>query len=175
MKDHAGFREFVAGGSSRHLRTAYLLTGHPADAEDLLQTALAKLMRVWDRVSTSGSPDAYLRTVIVNAHASRWQRKWRGERPTEVLPETALVDPYPDSDERDRLRRALQTLSKGERAVVVLRHVEDLPEADVARLLGCSTGTVKSQASRGLAKLRAALSNDTTTDTNSSDLNGVSA
>lgn len=159
MKDHAGFREFVTGGARRHLRTAYLLTGHPADAEDLLQTALTKLMRVWDRVAEHGSPDAYLRTVIVNTHASRWQRRWRGELATEALPETPY-DPYPASDDRDRLRRALLGLSKGERAVVVLRHVEDLPEAEVARVLGCSPGTVKSQASRGLAKLRAALQHD---------------
>jgi RNA polymerase sigma-70 factor (sigma-E family) len=156
VDDEAGFRDFVHGGSRRHLRAAYLLTGNAADAEDLLQTALAKLMRVWDRVSASGEPDGYLRKTIVNAHASRWQRKWRGEAATEVLPE-AGHDPYPESDERDALRRALQTLTRGERAVVVLRHVEDLPEAEVARLLGCSTGTVKSQASRGLIKLRAAL------------------
>lgn len=161
MKDPAGFRDFVTGGTRRHLRTAYLLTGNPADAEDLLQTALARLMRVWDRVAEQGSPDAYLRTVIVNAHASRWRRKWRGEVATAELPESPY-DPYPLSDERDRLQRALAALSKGERAVVVLRHVEDLPEAEVARLLGCSTGTVKSQASRGLAKLRAALSSDLT-------------
>ncbi|MCU1601629.1 MAG: polymerase, sigma-24 subunit, subfamily protein [Frankiales bacterium] len=157
MRDPAGFREFVVGGAPRHLRTAYLLTGNPADAEDLLQTALTKLMRVWDRVAAQGSPDAYLRTVIVNTHASRWQRKWRGEVATEVLPESGH-DPYPVSDDRDQLRRALLTLTKGERAVVVLRHVEDLPEAEVARVLGCSPGTVKSQSSRGLAKLRAALS-----------------
>lgn len=159
MRDHAGFREFVAAGSRRHLRTAYLLTGNAADAEDLLQTALARLMGVWDRVSAGGDVDGYLRKVIVNAHASRWQRKWRGEAPTEVLPEAAH-DPYPQSDERDRLQRALRTLSRGERAVVVLRHVEDLSETEVARVLGCSTGTVKSQASRGLSKLRAALAND---------------
>ena len=156
MKDQAGFREFVQGGPRRHLRVSYLLTGNAADAEDLLQTALARLMRVWDRVSVGGDPDAYLRTVIVNAHRSRWQRRWRGEVATEVLPEGGH-DPYPQSDVRDELRRALAQLSKGERAVVVLRHVEDLPEAEVARLLGCSTGTVKSQASRGLTKLRAAL------------------
>ena len=161
MRDPAAFRDFVAGGSHRHLRTAYLLTGNPADAEDLLQTALTKLMRVWDRVAAQGSPDAYLRTVIVNTHASRWQRRWRGEVATEALPEGGH-DPYPESDERDRLRRALLTLSKGERAVVVLRHVEDLPEAEVARVLGCSPGTVKSQSSRGLAKLRAALSPELT-------------
>lgn len=156
MKDQAGFRDFVHGGARRHLRTAYLLTGNPADAEDLLQTALARLMRVWDRVASSGDPDGYLRTVIVNAHASRWQRKWRGEVATEVLPEQGY-DPYSGSDDRDVLRRALGTLSRGERAAVVLRHIEDLSEAEVARLLGCSAGTVKSQSSRGLAKLRAAL------------------
>jgi RNA polymerase sigma-70 factor (sigma-E family) len=157
MKDEAGFREFVQGGARRHLRAAYLLTGNDTDAEDLLQTALAKLMRVWDRVSTGGDPDAYLRTVIVNTQSSRWRRKWRGEVATDVLPD-AGADPYPSSDTRDELRRALRGLSAGERAVVVLRHVEDLPEAEVARILGCSTGTVKSQASRGLTKLRAALS-----------------
>lgn len=157
MKDEAGFREFVQGGSRRHLRAAYLLTGNATDAEDLLQTALAKLMRVWDRVGVSGGADAYLRTVIVNTQASRWRRKWRGEVATDVLPDTG-VDPYPSSDTRDELRRALRGLSAGERAVVVLRHVEDLPEAEVARILGCSTGTVKSQASRGLTKLRTALS-----------------
>lgn len=160
MKDEAGFRDFVQGGGRRHLRTAYLLTGNPMDAEDLLQTALARLMRVWDRVSGSGDPDAYLRKVIVNAHASRWQRKWRGEVTVGELPD-ALVDPYPASDERDSLRRALQSLSRGERAVVVLRHVEDLSEAEVARVLGCSTGTVKSQASRGLTKLRAVMATPT--------------
>lgn len=156
MKDDTGFRDFVQGGARRHLRVAYLLTGNPADAEDLLQIALARLMRVWDRVSRSGDPDAYLRRVIVNAHRSRWQRRWRGEVATEVLPDQPH-DPYDGSDTRDELRRALAGLSRGERAVVVLRHVEDLPEAEVARLLGCSTGTVKSQASRGLTKLRAAL------------------
>jgi RNA polymerase sigma-70 factor (sigma-E family) len=156
MKDEPGFRAFVQGGSRRHLRAAYLLTGNAADAEDLLQSALAKLMRVWDRVSDGGDPDAYLRKVIVTTQASRWRRKWRGEIATEVLPDRGL-DPYPGADERDALRRALQTLSRGERAVVVLRHVEDMPEAEVARLLGCSTGTVKSQGSRGLTKLRAAL------------------
>lgn len=157
MKDEQGFRDFVHGGAHRHLRAAYLLTGNASDAEDLLQTSLAKLLRVWDRVADRGDPDAYLRKVIVNSHASRWRRRWRGEVATEVLPELGL-DPYPASDERDALRRALGTLSRGERAVVVLRHVEDLPEVEVARLLGCSVGTVKSQASRGLAKLRRVLS-----------------
>jgi RNA polymerase sigma-70 factor (sigma-E family) len=157
VADEEGFDAFVRGGARRHLRTAYLLTGNAADAEDLLQTALAKLARQWDRVSRSGDVDAYLRRVVVTSHVSRWRRLWRRESATEVLPDVAAVDPYPALDERDLLRRALQRLSQGERAVVVLRHVEDLPEAEVARLLGVSTGTVKSQGSRGLAKLRVAL------------------
>jgi RNA polymerase sigma-70 factor (sigma-E family) len=157
VRDESGFREFVQGGSRRHLRTAYLLTGNAADAEDLLQTALAKLVRVWDRVSGTGDVDAYLRRVLVNAHVSRGRRLWHRERPTDAPPELPIRDPYVTLDDRDQLRRALARLTPGERRAVVLRHVEDLPEAEVARLLGCSVGTVKSQSSRGLAKLRLAL------------------
>jgi RNA polymerase sigma-70 factor (sigma-E family) len=157
VRDETGFAEFVQAGSRRHLRTAYLLTGNAADAEDLLQTALARLVRVWDRVAAAGDADAYLRRVLVNAHVSRSRRLWRRERPTEDPPDLPGRDPYLALDERDLLRRALTRLSPGERRTVVLRHVEDLPEAEVARLLGCSVGTVKSQGARGLAKLRLAL------------------
>jgi len=157
VRDESGFRAFVQGGSSRHLRTAYLLTGNPADAEDLLQTALSRLVRVWDRVAEAGDVDAYLRRVLVNTHVSRGRRLWHRERPTDAPPDLPGRDPYVTLDERDQLRRALAGLSPGERRAVVLRHVEDLPEAEVARLLGCSVGTVKSQSSRGLAKLRRAL------------------
>ena len=157
MRDEAGFSAYVQGGTRRHLRTAYLLTGNAADAEDLLQTALARLMGVWDRVSRSGDVDGYLRRVLVNAHVSRGRRLWRREQPTGSLPDLPGRDPYVSLDERDRLRRALTCLSPGERAAVVLRHIEDLPEAEVARLLGCSVGTVKSQSARGLAKLRRSL------------------
>ena len=157
MRDEPGFREFVQAGSRRHLRTAYLLTGNAADAEDLLQIGLARLVRVWDRVSQSGDADAYLRRVLVNAHVTRGRRLWRREQPTDAPPDRLGRDPYAALDERDRLRRALAGLSPGERRAVVLRHVEDLPEAEVARLLGCTVGTVKSQSSRGLAKLRRTL------------------
>jgi RNA polymerase sigma-70 factor (sigma-E family) len=157
VRDESGFGSFVSTGSRRHLRTAYLLTGNAADAEDLLQTALARLMRVWDRVAQSGDVDAYLRRVLVNTHVSRGRRLWHRERPTEAPPDLPGRDPYVTLDERDQLRRALARLSPGERRAVVLRHVEDLPEAEVARLLGCSVGTVKSQSARGLAKLRVVL------------------
>jgi RNA polymerase sigma-70 factor (sigma-E family) len=157
VRDEAGFGAFVQAGSRRHLRTAYLLTGNAADAEDLLQTALARLAGVWDRVAQAGDVDAYLRRVIVNSHVSRGRRLWHRERPTEAPPDLPGRDPYVTLDERDRLRRALARLSPGERRAVVLRHVEDLPEAEVARLLGCSVGTVKSQSARGLAKLRLVL------------------
>ena len=157
MRDESGFRAFVHSGSSRHLRTACLLTGNASDAEDLLQTALARLVRVWDRVSQSGDVDAYLRRTMVNAHVSRGRRFWHRERPTDSPPDLPGRDPYVILDVRDELRRAFSGLSQGERRAVVLRHVEDLPEAEVARLLGCSVGTVKSQSSRGLAKLRRSL------------------
>lgn len=157
MRDESGFAAFVTAGSRRHLRTAYLLTGNAADAEDLLQTALSQLVRVWDRVAQSGDVDAYLRRVLVNTHVSRGRRRWHRERPTDAPPDLPGRDPYVTLDDRDQLRRALVRLSPGERRTVVLRHVEDLPEAEVARLLGCSVGTVKSQGARGLAKLRRAL------------------
>jgi RNA polymerase sigma-70 factor (sigma-E family) len=157
LRDESGFGAFVSAGSRRHLRTAYLLTGNAADAEDLLQSALVKLARVWDRVAQSGDVDAYLRRVLVNTHVSRGRRLWHRERPTEAPPDLPGRDPYAALDERDRLRRALAGLSPGERRAVVLRHVEDLAEAEVARLLGCSVGTVKSQSARGLAKLRRTL------------------
>ena len=145
MKDEAGFREFVQGGSRRHLRAAYFLTGNAVDAEDLLQTSLAKLMRVWDRVSSGGDPDAYLRTVIVNTQASRWRRKWRGEVATDELPD-AGVDPYPTSDARDELRR---------------RHDVDVPaprsdvRGDAFEYLGNRAGRVSDDALIDLAGSRA--------------------
>lgn len=154
MRDATGFVEFVHWSAPRHLRRAYLLTGNAADADDLLQLSYTNLMRVWGRLK--GDPDAYLRTVMLNAHRARFRRAWRNELATEHLPDGSH-DPYTASDEREVLRRALMSLSPGERGAVLLRHLEDLPEAEVARLLGCSVGTVKSQTSRGLAKLRAAL------------------
>ncbi len=153
MNTPEGFDDFVATRSPRMLRTAFLLTRDWALAEDLLQTALARAWEAWRRIE--GDPEPYVRRVIVNAYASWWRRRWRGELSTADLPEEAVpTDPQTRLDDRDRLWRALDQLPRRQRAVLVLRYFEDLSEAEVAEAMGCSVGTVKSQASRALAKLR---------------------
>lgn len=147
-----GFEEFVAGATPRLLRTAHLLTRDAGHAEDLLQTALAKAWRSWRRIN--GDPEPYVRRIIVNTHATWWRRRWRGEEPTGDLPEPTGEPEQHAVDERDWLWQALGRLPNRQRAVLVLRFYEDQTEAQVAELLGCSVGTVKSQASRALAKLR---------------------
>ncbi|MGR6322008.1 SigE family RNA polymerase sigma factor [Micromonospora soli] len=148
-----GFDEFVATRSPRLLRTAFLLTRDWALAEDLLQTALARAWEAWRRIE--GDPEPYVRRIIVNANASWWRRRWRGEVPTADLPEVAVeADRYSGLDDRDRLWRALGRLPRRQRAVLVLRYFEDLSDAEIAEVLACSVGTVKSQASRAVAKLR---------------------
>jgi RNA polymerase sigma-70 factor (sigma-E family) len=149
----AGFDDFVVMRSPRLLRTAYLLTHDWALAEDLVQTALARAWEAWHRID--GDPEPYVRRIIVNSYASWWRRRWTGELPTEVLPEQVhTADPHRGVDERDRLWRAVRQLPRRQRAVLVLRYFEDMSEAEIADALGCSLGTVKSKASRALAKLR---------------------
>ncbi|HYY10719.1 MAG TPA: SigE family RNA polymerase sigma factor [Kineosporiaceae bacterium] len=154
MADRAGFEEFVALRSPRLLRVCYLLTRDWASAEDLLQTSLAKSWFAWDRVADE--PEAYVRRVIANTYASWWRRRWRGEVPTEQLPDSvgAGRDAMRDVDERDELWAALGRLPRRQRAVVVLRFFEDLTERQTADALGVSVGTIKSQTSRALATLR---------------------
>ena len=147
-----GFDDFVEARSTRLLRLAYLLTRDHALAEDLLQTALTKAWFAWNRIE--GEPEPYVRRVMVNSFASAWRRKWNGERPTEELPETGGADFVAVSNHRHDLWDALGRLPRRQRAVVVLRFFEDLSEADTARVLECSVGTVKSQTSKALAKLR---------------------
>jgi RNA polymerase sigma-70 factor (sigma-E family) len=151
-----GFAEFVATRSAGLLRTAWLLTGDAARAEDLLQTALAATWRRWRTVAPAGDPQAYVRRAMINAYASWWRRRWRGEVPTAVLPESPATTPdlAGAAATRDAVRRALARLSRQQRAVVVLRYVEDLSVDETARLLGCSVGTVRVQSFRALAVLR---------------------
>lgn len=160
----AEFTAFVAARGPALLRTAYLLTGDHQAAEDLVQTALAKTYVMWSRVRAREAVEAYVRRTMVTTHISWWRRRWRGETPTDpqsgAMPEPPGPDPTRDHDERDRLWRHLATLSDRQRAVVVLRFYEDLGEAEIAALLGCSTGAVKSHSSRALAKLRAELATD---------------
>ena len=151
MTTSADFDEFVAARSGALLRTAYLLTHDHALAEDLLQTALAKAWFVWSRID--GNPEPYVRKVLVNTFATWWRRRWNGELPTDELPDRA-ADPGGDSAGHQDLWHALGRLPRRQRAVVVLRYFDDLTEREIADALGCSPGTVKSQASKALAKLR---------------------
>jgi len=152
------FTAFVRSRGAQHLRMATLLTGNPDAAEDLVQASLLKLYRAWSRIDTSGDPDAYLRRIIVNTRRSWWRARWRRETPVAEVPEAATGE---DAAERHavgaRVRQALARLPRQQRAVLVLRYCEDLPEAEVASLLGCSAGAVKTHAHRGLRALRESL------------------
>jgi RNA polymerase sigma-70 factor (sigma-E family) len=153
------FAAFVRDHGERHLRVAVLLTGDWHAAEDLVQTSLIKLYRAWPRMDLiDGDPDAYLRRVIVNTHRSWWRARWRRETPVAELPEHKASGD--DADRRANaslIRQALGDLPRRQRAVLVLRYLEDLPEAEIAALLGCSAGSVKTHAHRGLRALRARL------------------
>ena len=151
-----GFDAYVAARGADLLRTAFLLTGDHQRAEDLVQTALGKVWPRWDRIVERGEsgPHAYVRKVMLTTYIAWWRRRWNGEQPTAELPEVVVAGERGATVERVDLVRALAALPKGQRAVVVLRYVEDLSEADTAAALGCSVGTVKSQCSRALAALR---------------------
>ncbi|MCU1675223.1 MAG: polymerase, sigma-24 subunit, subfamily [Frankiales bacterium] len=149
------FRGYVAARSPALLRTAYLLTGNRADAEDLLQTALAKTYLAWDRIREREAVDGYVRRVMVNTQTSFWRRRKVDEYATGELPERpAGRDATNDLVLHDALWTALSALPKRQRAMVVLRYYEDLSEAETAQVMGVSLGTVKSTTSRALAKLR---------------------
>ncbi|MEW2396831.1 SigE family RNA polymerase sigma factor [Streptomyces sp. NPDC046862] len=152
---HDEFREFVAMRSTALLRLAVLLTGGDRHAaEDLLQIALMKAYGRWAHIE---QPEAYVRQVLYRQQVNRWRlRRHRAETTVPVLPESDReADTGSDSELRVALWAALGQLTKRQRAVVVLRYFEDLPESEVAALLGCPVGTVRSTAHRSLAKLRA--------------------
>ncbi|MFI6496479.1 SigE family RNA polymerase sigma factor [Nonomuraea typhae] len=152
MRDRADFERYVGERSARLLRTAYLLCRDWATAEDLVQTALAKAWLAWRRVG--GDPDPYVYRILANTHASWWRRRWRGEVPTGELPDVPAAEDTHGIGTRQALRTALATLPPRQRAVIVLRYFEDLPDQAIGEILGCSVATVRSQASRALAKLR---------------------
>ena len=150
MSGRDSFEEYVAARRSALLRTAYLLTGDAHEAEDLVQTALIKAVPHWSRIADH--PEPYLRTVLAREAVSRWRRRrWR-EIHTDRVPDAPVEGP---GDDRLALRQALARLAPRQRAVIVLRYYEDLTEAETARVLGISVGTVKSQARDALARLRA--------------------
>jgi RNA polymerase sigma-70 factor (sigma-E family) len=152
--DDPAFRDYVRSRSRALLRTAYLLTGNVADAEDLVQSALAKTYLAWDRIQDRSALDGYVRRAIVNTHISWWRRRRLEEYPTDEIPEQAVVDHPVSSDLQESLRRAIDRLPQRMRAAVMLRYYDDMTEAEVAEVLGISLGTVKSTVSRAMAKLR---------------------
>ena len=157
------FETYVVDRQNSLLRTAYLLTGSQQSAEDLVQTALAKLYLAWHRVHDTASLDAYVRRIMVNEHTSWWRRAWRrNETSVDVLPEhrSQPRDAAHDVGERDAMWTLVQTLPPRQRAAVVLRFYEDLSEQQTADTLQCSVGTVKSQTSRAIAALRTRLQDE---------------
>jgi len=150
VSDRDSFEEYVAARRSALLRTAYLLTGSHADAEDLVQVALVKVVPHWKRIADR--PDPYVRKVLARESISRWRRRRWLEIPAHRLPEVSVE--APDAERRVALWRALGSLPPRQRAVIVLRYYEDLTEKETAWVLGIAVGTVKSQARDGLARLR---------------------
>jgi RNA polymerase sigma-70 factor (sigma-E family) len=152
VREPEGFRDFVAARSAALVRSAWLLTGDEAAAQDLVQTALVKTWSRWARVE---APEAYVRRVLLSTFLTWNRRRWRGELSVATLPERAEVrDAFADVDLRAPVHAALRELPPRQRAVVVLRYFDDLTEAQAAEVLGCSVGTVKSQNAKALAKLR---------------------
>jgi RNA polymerase sigma-70 factor (sigma-E family) len=151
---HDEFQEFVAARRTTLLRAAMMLTGDRADAEDLLQAALAKTYLAWDRINERAALEGYVRRVMVNINISWWRRRRLEEYPTDDLPELPVADHARGSDLRDVVVRLLGRLSTRQRAAVVLRYYEDLTETEIAETLGVSVGTVKSTVSRAMARLR---------------------
>lgn len=168
MREPEGFREFLAARQAHLLRAAWVLTGDAHLAEDLLQTALVKVLPRWERLTREGYVEPYLRKTMVTTATTWWRRKWHGEVPSGSVPgltpeREAWWEPgggggaFEAVEDRAVLGAALRALPARQRAVVMLRYYLDLSEAETAELLGCSTGTVKSQSSKALATLRGRL------------------
>jgi RNA polymerase sigma-70 factor (sigma-E family) len=155
-RSEAEFVAFVAARRPHLRRIAFALCGDWHRAEDLVQTALAKLYVAWPRIHRAGAEEAYARQVIVRANIDESRRPWRRERSGVDQPDRPSV-PDESVEERSALVTALQQLPAMQRKAVVLRHWLDLSVEETARELGISTGTVKSHTSRGLAKLHAVL------------------
>ncbi len=149
------FREYVHSRRRALLRSAYLLTGNLADAEDLVQAALAKTYQAWGRIEDRGALDGYVRRAMVNTHISWWRRRRVDEFPTDEIPDQPVADQFGTAELSDSLWRAINRLPERMRAAVVLRFFEDMTESEVSVILGVSLGTVKSTISRAVAKLRA--------------------
>jgi RNA polymerase sigma-70 factor (sigma-E family) len=150
-----GFAQFVVARERALQRTAWLLTGDWALAEDLVQTALVRSWPRWERIRRRDDPEIYVRRAMVNTWASWSRRRWRGERASGAVPERpAPGDLAAEVAVRMAVRSALGSLTVKERAVLVLRVFDDLSEVQVAQVLGCAVGTVKSTMARAVGRLR---------------------
>jgi RNA polymerase sigma-70 factor (sigma-E family) len=151
------FADFVGARWASLYRLAYLLTASPTGAEDLLQTTLEKAYMRWARIGQMEYAEAYVRRMLANTLVSSRRRAWIGERPYSNLPETAGESAELPVLDRSLLWPLVCALPVGQRAVIVLRYYEDLTEAQIADVLGCAPGTVKSQSSAAIGALRRAL------------------
>jgi RNA polymerase sigma-70 factor (sigma-E family) len=159
------FSEYVAARQRALLRTAYVLTGNHHAAEDLVQTALARVYLSWNRIRDKQALDAYVRRAMVNEHTSWWRRAWRRlEHTTDELPNRPAAEPDLGAEDRDELKEFVHSLPPRQRVAIVLRYLEGLSEAETAEIMDCSVGTVKSSTSRALAALRDKYAGTTTAD-----------
>jgi RNA polymerase sigma-70 factor (sigma-E family) len=160
-RDSTAFVEFATARSGALFRAAYLMVGDHGLAEDLLQEALTKTYIAWPRLRDVNSAEAYTRKVIATTAISWWRRKsWKLEKPRDDVPDRGVGETSDLLVQRDWVWTELQSLAPRQRAAIVLRFYEDLTEAQTADALGCSIGTVKSQVSDGLKRLRARLGPD---------------
>ena len=158
MTDEQAFADFVRHRAAALYRYGYVLTGNHHDADDLVQDALIRVRAHWHRLDRRDDPVGYVRTTMTRLHVSAWRRR-RREWLTASVPDAAVTDPALDRVDGAGavtvLRAALAALPPKQRAVLVLRYYERLTDAEIAGTMGVSRGTVRSQASRGLDKLRA--------------------
>jgi RNA polymerase sigma-70 factor (sigma-E family) len=156
--EQAGYQEFVRGRAGQLFRTAYFMCGNWHDAQDLVQTSLAKMYVAWDRIEKHDNAEAYARTVMLRTYLSHRRLKRSGELPVDDLeaPQVANEDP----DLRLTLVSALRQLPPRNRAVVVLRYLEGHSNEEIARITGSTVASVKSRNTRSLAQLRELLGGD---------------
>ncbi|MGP4023187.1 SigE family RNA polymerase sigma factor [Actinomadura sp. 3N407] len=151
---HEEFRSYVTERRAVLLRAATQLTSDRAEAEDLLQAALAKTYLAWHRIEDRAAVDGYVRRAMVNTQISWWRRRKLDVYPTDQIPDHPVDDHTSRSEMRDVLFRALRRLPERQRLTVMLRYYEDMSEREIAEILGVSVGTVKSTVSRAMARLR---------------------
>lgn len=163
------FAEFVREVSPRLMRTAYLLSSSQYVAEDLVQEALERACRRWRRIAATEAPEAYVRRIVINLANDRWRRIGR-TRENDLLEAPDQPDPrdeYGRLDLRDQLTVLLETLPTRMRTIIVLRYFHDMDDAHIADVLGITTSSVRSQLSRGLARLRSTVEKSDAADTGS--------